>query len=93
MMTQTDYIRDKIDELKQMRLDYGLQVDIATTARNIVKKLIRANKKELRRFIKWENKERRLQSVNRLSSILGIGGIVRWCLSQSFRQNRQVTGD
>jgi hypothetical protein len=58
-MTQKDFIRNELAALNQIAEDYGTKIHTFVMARNIVLKLIRDKQKELKRFEKWDKKQRR----------------------------------
>jgi hypothetical protein len=59
MMTQTDFIQNEIKVLNKIAEEYLEDIHIINNARNIALDLIRAKKRELKRFMKWEKRFRR----------------------------------
>ena len=55
-MTQSDFIRNEIQSLQEMKDQYGYEIQIRTIARNIVISKIREKKRNLKEFIKHERR-------------------------------------
>jgi hypothetical protein len=59
MMTQPDFIRQEIEVLNQRQQDCLKQIHQISLERNEILEIMAAKERELKRFEKWEKKQRR----------------------------------
>ena len=63
MMTQTDFIRQEIEALRQRKDDLGWQIKTAVHTLNIVNRLIRSKKRQLREFERYEKRREAYERI------------------------------